>query len=659
MNLFLFSFLFVVAETLIIGNDCDVKNIDADHHRHSTGIRHLSKSSDRQQSRKLARDLQTTTADSSSFSTQIAQLTASNAKEFSFFGNSNQLAIDNNRIIVGANGFETKTGAAYLFIADPHALGQFTETAIMMASDATETDEFGDSVDIHGDWIAIGAWAKSNQTGAVYIYQILDNGNAVTEQAKIIIDNGEPGDAFGWSVAIYENLLLVGARGVDDKVGSAYLFSDNSTNRKGHEWIQLLQWRPNNETILHMPGDSFGWSVALHQNIAVIGTDGGDAAYVHQKKNENDELSWTFMAKLVGPPESMFGLSVDVVDDWIVVGAFETNDGENGREGVGAAFVFFREGVSWTQVAQLMASDGGVGEHFGRSVAMSEGASVIVVGAFHNDVKGENAGASYLFQHAVVGGTLDGWTEAGTFVATDGTLNDELGRSIAISNNIIVMGAPYDDADDGGENAGSVYVVDISKPGVAPNISNPDPTSNASAITNFPSSVLLPAPINIPSSENGVATSNPTEKSRENNSNKLAVIGIITGGGVLVVIAAMVVLGICLLNKKRALQQQQQLPVDIIANDRRIVIPNALYVAPTPPPLRDSTIEVIGVFIENHEETANNKELGQDFKDQAGTIDPDARKKNVTRQQHVVDDPPATILPFPRFHDPSKERLNI
>jgi hypothetical protein len=162
----------------------------------------------------------------------------------------------------------------------------------------------------------------------------LDNGNAVIEQAKLVVGNGEVGDGFGWSVAIYENLILVGSTEVDDGVGLAYLYVDNSTNRNGCEWIQLFQWKPNNKTTLHAYGDAFGWSVALDRNTAVIGTDEGDAAFVYQKRNENDEFSWTFMAKLIGPSDSKFGLSIDVV------GALDTDDSENGQEQIGAAFVF-------------------------------------------------------------------------------------------------------------------------------------------------------------------------------------------------------------------------------------------------------------------------------------------------------------------------------
>jgi hypothetical protein len=80
---------------------------------------------------------------------------------------------------------------------------------------------------------------------------------------------------------------------------------------------------------------------------------------------------------------------------------------------------------------------------------------------------------------------------------------------------------------------------------------------------------------------------------------------------------------------------------------------NAFYVAPTllspPSPSQDSTNEVIGALIENYEENANDhpkvEKLGPEFKDQVRSVDPDARKKKVTRPQHITD-PPALLQPF-------------
>src|SRR5690349_10179961 len=91
-----------------------------------------------------------------------------------------------------------------------------------------------------------------------------------------------------------------------------------------------------------------------------------------------------------------FGWSVAVSGDTLVVGAFAEDSsatGVNGAQGndaapdAGAAYVFVRNGASWTQQAYLKASNTGAGDDFGVAVAIS--GDTIVVGA-----SGEASGAT-------------------------------------------------------------------------------------------------------------------------------------------------------------------------------------------------------------------------------------------------------------------------
>ena len=83
-----------------------------------------------------------------------------------------------------------------------------------------------------------------------------------------------------------------------------------------------------------------------------------------------------------------FGISVAISGDTVVVGAFgEDSDatGVNGdqtddsADSAGAAYVFVRNGATWTQQAYLKASNTETGDVFGGSVAIS--GDTVVVGA--------------------------------------------------------------------------------------------------------------------------------------------------------------------------------------------------------------------------------------------------------------------------------------
>jgi hypothetical protein len=183
-------------------------------------------------------------------------------------------------------------------------------------------------------------------------------------------------------------------------VGSAYLFGNPSSDPTALEWTQLLEFQPDD---LAGHDDSFGLSVALDENIAVIGTFewNANAAYVfapvHGDASSSLSFSWKQIAKLTGLMDNLFGYSVAVAGNWIVVGARE-DDNTNGID-AGAVFVFTETSSTWTQVAQLLAVDGAAGDQFGTSVSISKDASTIVVGADYKDYDSTitDSGAAYLF----------------------------------------------------------------------------------------------------------------------------------------------------------------------------------------------------------------------------------------------------------------------
>jgi len=123
-------------------------------------------------------------------------------------------------------------------------------------------------------------------------------------------------------------------------------------------------------------------------------------------------------------------------------------DDDNGSN-AGAAYVFRRNGSNFTQEAKLLASDGAAGDQFGRAIAVSD--NIIVVGARLHDADGSSAGAAYVFRH-------DGsaWNQEAKLIGTGVEAGDRFGVSVAISSNTIIVGAERDN--DNGDNAGAAYI---------------------------------------------------------------------------------------------------------------------------------------------------------------------------------------------------------
>lgn len=171
-----------------------------------------------------------------------------------------------------------------------------------------------------------------------------------------------------------------------------------------------------------------------------------------------------------------FGSGVASDGEVMVVGASGEDSaatGVNGSQssnastGSGAAYVFRRVAGEWRQEAYLKASNaqgsntgsGSLADGFGEHVAMS--GDRIVVGASYEDsgaigVNGNqadnsvaNSGAAYVFKYAA-----GVWQQEAYLKASNTGSGDFFGSSVAISGDVIVVGAEFEDSSAGGINHG-------------------------------------------------------------------------------------------------------------------------------------------------------------------------------------------------------------
>jgi uncharacterized repeat protein (TIGR01451 family) len=313
-----------------------------------------------------------------------------------FFGLS--VAISGDTAIVGAHGdnvgANTDQGSAYVFVRNGNT---WSQQAKLTASDGAANDNFGISVAISGDTALIGAHADvgaNADQGSAYVF--VRSGTIWTEQQKLTASDGAAVDQFGISVAISGDTALIGAYCDDVSVnadqGSAYVFT-----RSGTTWTQQTKLTASDGAT----NDNFGGSVAISGDTALIGAfldvvganvDQG-SAYVFVRSG----TTWTEQQKLTaldGAATDRFGYSVSISGDTAVIGAYWDDVGANGNQG--SAYVFTRNGTTWSQQTQLTASDGAAVDQFGFSAISGD---TILVGAYYDDV-GANGdqGAAYFYQ---------------------------------------------------------------------------------------------------------------------------------------------------------------------------------------------------------------------------------------------------------------------
>lgn len=370
---------------------------------------------------------------------QKAYLKASNTESGDIFGW--VVAVSDQTVVVGApnesssakgiNGNQADNsadfaGAVYVFVQSG---GVWSQQAYLKASNTNEDDVFGGEVAISGNTIVVGAIGEDSNTtgvngnqndntaidsGAAYVF--VRSGTTWTQQAYLKASNTGAGDAFGAAVSIYGDTVVVGATGEDSNAtgingtqanesasasGAVYVFT-----RSGTAWSQQAYIKASNTGA----NDKFGSSAMINVNSLVVGS----------------------------PMESSNATTIN-------------GDGNNNlSNGSGAAYVFTRSGSTWSQQAYFKASNNGVADHFGLSVAISgdrmvvgapdeDGSAKVINGPDNDAAKG--AGAAYAFSRS--GST---WTQEAYLKASNAEADDNFGLPVALADSTLVVGASGEDS---------------------------------------------------------------------------------------------------------------------------------------------------------------------------------------------------------------------
>ena len=264
---------------------------------------------------------------------QVQKLTAGDAAGFDNFGWS--VSINADTVVVGAWAKNSNTGAAYIFERNQGGAEQWAQVQKLTASDAAANNLFGISVAIDGDTVVVGARGKL--PGAAYIFERNQGGAENWGQVRnLTASDGVGGDQFGISVAINGDTVAVGAiHGNRGTSGAVYIFERNQNGVES--WGQVKELTADDANLL----DEFGISVAIDGDTLVVGAWAmnlltGGAAYIFER-NQNGVEGWGQVQKITASDvaaHDQFGSSVGIDGETVVVGAV----GKNSTTGAAYAF---------------------------------------------------------------------------------------------------------------------------------------------------------------------------------------------------------------------------------------------------------------------------------------------------------------------------------
>jgi hypothetical protein len=283
--------------------------------------------------------------------------------------------------------------------------------------------------------VAVGAAGPAGATGP-----------QACEIDRLLASDGAADDWFGYGVAVSGDTIIVGAPEEDengDYAGAAYAFRFDGA-----------EWTPE-QKLLASGGAAHDW---FGQAVAVS----GNAALISAPSDQHDESAWgaAYVFRFNG---SQWGQEQRLIPEGEGADSFSTAlalDGNVALVGapfawnpcvLGTVYVFRYNGSSWDQEQQLLPSpcpDGDI-HSFGRAVALD--GTVAVAGAPEDDENGTNSGSAHVFRF-----NGSSWQHEQKLLASDGGAFDDFGEAVAVSGNVVVVGASG--TDDNGSASGSVYV---------------------------------------------------------------------------------------------------------------------------------------------------------------------------------------------------------
>ena len=193
-----------------------------------------------------------------------------------------------------------------------------------------DSDNFGRSVCItsNSQYIIVGAVGVDNHAGSAYIFELNNNTNRYYQIKQLIANDRESSDFFGISVSMSVNynysIAVVGAYHKEDLKGASYIFIKNDTCINWCQVQKLISSDYGNDTM-----QLFGTSVSIFKNYMAIGAPGtsgySGASYIYefdsigQKWILKDYIIYLNCKK---DDSCLFGNSVKIYDDILIVGSY-------------------------------------------------------------------------------------------------------------------------------------------------------------------------------------------------------------------------------------------------------------------------------------------------------------------------------------------------
>lgn len=347
------------------------------------------------------------------------------------------VATDGNWLAVGATdtlvGRFRATGAVHIFerVGDDWFFRQtlFNPTPASFQA-------FGNSIALRQDHLVVGSWGSDTFAGRAFVYTRNASGRWGLIQTLEASDPQEGKPAlFGWSISLDmpatgSGVIAVGrVNDSEASTGAVYVFEGRNDS-----WSEVAKLTASDAT----KSDQLGTNVSVRNGTIIAGVPRRRVAYVFSRSLVNSQPVWSQAAKLTPISQAIgdnFGYSVASGGNFVAIGA-PSRIGADEESRAGAVTIFYVEGNVWREgstVLQLTARTQNASDSFGYSVGVAplpnSSQCILVASAPSRDSPLINSGAAFAFRGAGNSWTIDEsdlWT-------TTGLVNQNIGKALGIS----------------------------------------------------------------------------------------------------------------------------------------------------------------------------------------------------------------------------------
>ena len=329
------------------------------------------------------------------------------------FGVSGDITISEGVYYIGQTGSSLNNGSVYIYT--PNASNDIDQEIIIAPIDHELGFDFGYSIDVYNDLMIIGAPHRTDLMGRAFLYK-KDYKSRWQLIETIVPEKNNWSSDFGSEVAINDHHILIADRNVELEKGAVFSMKLNPNT---NEWESgaTLSYQNMNEHGL------FGHSIALNNNRAVIGSRNGNVAIEYQYDQTTDMwLEKHIFSSYHYQSKGRYGFAVDLTSNYTIIGS-------PGYDEQGLVDIYQLVNNKWEKISSISNPERVKESYFGSSVSMDD--DYLIIGNYN----GEKSRIYQIHNDSV--------ELKQTLYGPDGNQDGKFGRSVDINNGQILIGATY------------------------------------------------------------------------------------------------------------------------------------------------------------------------------------------------------------------------